>query len=41
MGKESRKIAEREFDWEYIAGQYVEIYERIKAEVNTSRTRSG
>lgn len=29
MGKESRKIAEREFAWEYIAEQYVEIYRRI------------
>lgn len=29
MGKESRKIAEQEFDWEYIAKQYVQIYERI------------
>jgi glycosyltransferase involved in cell wall biosynthesis len=29
MGKESRKIAEREFDWEYITKQYVEIYKRI------------
>lgn len=29
MGKESRKIAEREFAWEYIAAQYVEIYQRI------------
>ncbi len=30
MGKESRKIAEREFAWDYIAEQYVEIYERIR-----------
>ncbi|MCB0211193.1 MAG: glycosyltransferase family 4 protein [Anaerolineae bacterium] len=29
MGKESRKIAEQEFAWEYIAEQYVEIYKRI------------
>ncbi|MEW5961595.1 MAG: glycosyltransferase [Chloroflexota bacterium] len=29
MGKESRKIAEQEFDWEYITEQYVEIYKRI------------
>jgi glycosyltransferase involved in cell wall biosynthesis len=29
MGKESRKIAEREFAWEYIAEQYVEIYRRL------------
>ncbi len=29
MGKESRKIAEQEFAWDYIAQQYVEIYERI------------
>ncbi len=30
MGKESRKLAEREFAWEYIAEQYVEIYKRIR-----------
>ena len=29
MGKESRKMAEQEFAWEYIAEQYVQIYERI------------
>lgn len=29
MGKESRKIAEQQFAWEYIAEQYVQIYERI------------
>ncbi len=29
MGKESRKIAEQEFAWEYIAEQYVEIYRQI------------
>ena len=29
MGKESRKIAEREFAWEFIAGQYLGIYQRI------------
>ncbi|MCB0167625.1 MAG: glycosyltransferase [Anaerolineae bacterium] len=29
MSKESRKIAEQEFAWEYIAEQYVEIYKRI------------
>jgi glycosyltransferase involved in cell wall biosynthesis len=29
MGKESRKIAEQEFAWEYIAEQYVQIYQRI------------
>ncbi len=29
MGKESRKVAEQEFAWEYIAEQYVKIYERI------------
>lgn len=32
MGKESRKIAEQEFAWDYIAEQYVEIYKRITAE---------
>jgi glycosyltransferase involved in cell wall biosynthesis len=29
MGKESRKIAEQEFTWDYITEQYVEIYKRI------------
>ncbi len=29
MGKESRKIAEQEFAWDYIAERYVKIYERI------------
>lgn len=29
MGKESRKIAEREFAWENIAEQYLQIYRRI------------
>jgi glycosyltransferase involved in cell wall biosynthesis len=29
MGKESRKMAEQEFAWEYITEQYVQIYERI------------
>lgn len=29
LGKESRKIAEQEFAWEYIAEQYVGIYQRI------------
>jgi len=29
MSKESRKIAEQEFAWEYIAEQYVSIYNRI------------
>ncbi len=31
MGKESRKIAEREFTWDSIAEQYVKIYDRIRA----------
>ncbi|MBN1995511.1 MAG: glycosyltransferase family 4 protein [Anaerolineae bacterium] len=30
MGKESRKIAEQEFAWEYITEQYVEIYQKIR-----------
>jgi glycosyltransferase involved in cell wall biosynthesis len=29
MGKESRKIAEQEFAWDYIAEQYFEIYRRV------------
>ncbi len=29
MGKESRRIAEQEFAWEYITEQYVGIYKRI------------
>jgi hypothetical protein len=32
MGKESRKVAEREFDWAHIAAQYVAIYQRILGE---------
>ncbi|MEM7028182.1 MAG: glycosyltransferase family 4 protein [Chloroflexota bacterium] len=32
MGKESRKIAEREFSWEHISAQYVDVYNRILAE---------
>jgi glycosyltransferase involved in cell wall biosynthesis len=29
MGRESRKLAEREFAWEYIAQQYVKVYEQV------------
>jgi glycosyltransferase involved in cell wall biosynthesis len=29
MGQESRKAAERQFSWEYITAQYVDIYERV------------
>jgi glycosyltransferase involved in cell wall biosynthesis len=29
MGKESRKIAEREFAWDYIAQKYEEVYQRV------------
>ena len=29
MGQESRKVAERQFSWEYITAQYVDIYERV------------
>jgi glycosyltransferase involved in cell wall biosynthesis len=29
MGRESRKRAEREFAWEYIAKQYVKVYEQV------------
>ncbi len=29
MGRESRKLAEREFAWEYIAEQYVRVYEQV------------
>jgi glycosyltransferase involved in cell wall biosynthesis len=32
MGKESRKIAEEEFAWDFIAEQYVAIYKRISVE---------
>lgn len=31
MGKESRRLAEREFAWDHIAGQYVDIYRRVRA----------
>lgn len=29
MGRESRRLAEREFAWEYIAEQYVRVYEQV------------
>ena len=29
MGRESRKLAEREFAWEYIAEQYTRVYEQV------------
>jgi glycosyltransferase involved in cell wall biosynthesis len=29
MGRQGRKLAEREFAWEYIAEQYARIYERV------------
>jgi len=29
MGRQSRKLAEREFAWEYIAEQYLRIYEQL------------
>ena len=32
MGRESRKMAEREFSWDYITAQYVEIYKRVLRE---------
>jgi glycosyltransferase involved in cell wall biosynthesis len=31
MGRQSRKLAEREFAWEYIAEQYVGVYEQVVA----------
>jgi glycosyltransferase involved in cell wall biosynthesis len=31
MGWESRKLAEREFAWEYITEQYVRVYEQVLA----------
>jgi glycosyltransferase involved in cell wall biosynthesis len=42
MSKESRRIAEQEFDWEYIARDYVRIYQRIlekneKVSLNVNR----
>lgn len=39
MGKESRKIAEQEFAWDYIAEQYVEIYKRITTEKVSLRNK--
>jgi len=30
MGKNSRKLAEEEFDWEKITERYLEVYEEIK-----------
>jgi glycosyltransferase involved in cell wall biosynthesis len=29
MGRQSRKLVEREFAWEYIAAQYVEVYKQV------------
>ena len=29
MGRQSRRLAEREFAWEYIAEQYVRVYEQV------------
>jgi len=29
MGRESRKIAENQFSWDFIAEQYVAVYQRI------------
>ena len=31
MGRQSRKLAEREFAWDYIAAQYVQVYEQVAA----------
>ncbi len=31
MGRQSRRLAEREFAWEYIAEQYVGVYEQVMA----------
>ncbi|HEX9924710.1 MAG TPA: glycosyltransferase family 4 protein [Anaerolineae bacterium] len=41
MGKESRKIAEQEFAWEYIARQYIEIYKRIRGDTGTISLETG
>ena len=30
MGRQSRKLAEREFAWEYIAAQYLEVYKQVE-----------
>ncbi len=35
MGRQSRKLAEREFAWEYIAEQYVKVYEQVTQLRNT------
>jgi glycosyltransferase involved in cell wall biosynthesis len=31
MGRESRRLAEREFAWEYIAAQYLEVYKQVES----------
>jgi glycosyltransferase involved in cell wall biosynthesis len=31
MGRESRRLAEREFAWEYIASQYLEVYKQVES----------
>ena len=32
MGRQSRKVAEHDFAWDYIAAQYVEIYRKVLGE---------
>ena len=39
MGKESRKIAEQEFAWDYIAQQYAEIYKRLARSKEVGQTQ--
>ena len=29
MGRESRKLVERQFAWDQIAAQYVDVYQRV------------
>jgi glycosyltransferase involved in cell wall biosynthesis len=31
LGRESRKLAEREFAWEFIAEQYARVYKQVTA----------
>jgi hypothetical protein len=37
MGRQSRKLVEREFAWEFIAEQYVAIYRQVLRETNEAQ----
>jgi glycosyltransferase involved in cell wall biosynthesis len=37
MGRQSRLLAERQFAWEQIAAQYVDVYQAVLERVGTTR----